>query len=162
MEKNEKPKLILKPKYNVLFNFLYSHLTTLIIIILILAVLISEKKLIGYGVAILVVYLIYLVINTIYNKKKARNSIYKFYDDKLLYNNKIKDDDLQEVKYKDMNQIKYGQTFLQTIFKIGTIMIYTNNKKISKKFIVINDVKDVKLVYEKILKVMGEKTTDNK
>lgn len=61
-----------------------------------------------------------------------------------------------------MTQIKYGQTFLQTVFKLGTIMIYTNNKKITQRIIFINGVKDVKLVYEKILKVIGEKTTDNK
>lgn len=41
-------------------------------------------------------------------------------------------------------------------------MIYTNNKKITQRIIFINGVKDVKLVYEKILKVIGEKTTDNK
>lgn len=162
MDKNEKANLILKPKYKVLFNFLYSHITTLIIIILILAVLISENQLVGYGVAILVVYLIYLVINAIYNQKKYRNSVYKFYTDRLEYNNKIKNDDLEVVKYTDIIQIKYGQTFLQTVFKIGTIMIYTNNKKISKKLIIIHDVKDVKLIYEKILKIMGQKTTDNK
>ena len=131
MDKNEKANLILKPKYKVLFNFLYSHITTLIIIILILSVLISENQLVGYGVAILVVYLIYLVINAIYNQKKYRNSVYKFYTDRLEYNNKIKNDDLEVVKYTDIIQIKYGQTFLQTVFKIGTIMIYTNNKKIS-------------------------------
>ncbi len=162
MDKNEKANLILKPKYKVLFNFLYSHITTLIIIILILSVLISENQLVGYGVAILVVYLIYLVINAIYNQKKYRNSVYKFYTDRLEYNNKIKNDDLEVVKYTDIIQIKYGQTFLQTVFKIGTIMIYTNNKKISKKLIIIHDVKDVKLIYEKILKIMGQKTTDNK
>lgn len=162
MEKNEKPKLMLKPKYNMLFNFLYSHITTLIIIILILCVLIAENQLVGYGVAILIFYLVYLIINAIYNKKKYGNSFYKFYDDKLVYHNKIKDDGDQKIKYTDITQIKYGQTFLQTLFKIGTIMIYTNDKKLSKKFIVINGVKDVKLVYEKILKIMSEKTTDNK
>ena len=41
-------------------------------------------------------------------------------------------------------------------------MIYTNNKKITQRIIFITGVKDVKLVYEKILKVIGEKTTDNK
>lgn len=41
-------------------------------------------------------------------------------------------------------------------------MIYSNNKKITQRIIFINGVKDVKLVYEKILKVIGEKTTDNK
>ena len=66
------------------------------------------------------------------------------------------------IKYTDMTQIKYGQTFLQIVFKIGTIMIYTNSKKITQRIIFINGVKDVKLVYEKILKVIGEKTTDNK
>lgn len=162
MDKKEEAKLILRPKYNVLFNFLYNHVTTLLIIILILAVLIAEKQLIGYGIAILVVYIAYLIINTIYNKVKYRNSFFKFYSDKLVYNNKIKDDNEKEVKYTEMTQIKYGQTFLQTIFKLGTIMIYTDNKKITQRIIFINGVKDVKIVYEKILKVIGEKTTDNK
>lgn len=162
MEKKEEVKLTVKPKYNIVFNFLYNHVTTLLIIILILVVLVAENQLVGYGVAILVVYIIYLIINSVYNKVKYRNSFYKFYSDKLVYNNKVKDDNEKEVKYVDMTQIKYGQTFLQTIFKLGTIMIYTNNKKITQKIIFINGVKDVKLVYEKILKVIGEKTSDNK
>lgn len=162
MDKKEEVKLTVKPKYNVIFSFLYNHVTTLLIIILILAVLIFENQLIEYGIAILVIYVIYLIINVIYNKVKYRNSFYKFYGDKLVYNNKIKDDNEKEVKYTEMTQIKYGQTFLQTVFKLGTIMIYTNNKKITQRIIFINGVKDVKLVYEKILKVIGEKTTDNK
>ena len=161
MDKKEEVKLTVKPKYNVIFSFLYNHVTTLLIIILILAVLIFENQLIEYGIAILVIYVIYLIINVIYNKVKYRNSFYK-YSDKLVYNNKIKDDNEKEVKYTEMTQIKYGQTFLQTVFKLGTIMIYTNNKKITQRIIFINGVKDVKLVYEKILKVIGEKTTDNK
>ena len=162
MDKKEEAKLTIKPKYNVLFSFLYNHVTTLLIIILILAVLIAENQLIGYGVAILVVYIVYLIINAVYNKIKYRNSYYKFYNDKLIYNNKIKDDNEKEVKYTEFTQIKYGQTFLQTVFKLGTIMIYTNNKKLTQKIIFINGVKDVKVVYEKILKVIGKKTTDNK
>lgn len=162
MDKKEEVKLTIKPKYNVLFSFLYNHVTTLLIIILILAVLIAENQLIGYGVAILVVYIVYLIINAVYNKIKYRNSYYKFYNDKLIYNNKIKDDNEKEVKYTEFTKIKYGQTFLQTVFKLGTIMIYTNNKKLTQKIIFINGVKDVKVVYEKILKVIGEKTTDNK
>lgn len=162
MDKKEEAKLIIKPKYNVVFSFLYNHVTTLLIIILILAVLIAEKQLIGYGVAILVIYVIYLIINVVYNKIKYRKSFYKFYSDKLVYNNKIKDDTEKEVKYTDMTQIKYGQTTLQTIFKLGTIMIYTNNKKLTQKIIFINGVRDVKIVYDKILKVLGEKTTENK
>ncbi len=60
-----------------------------------------------------------------------------------------------------MTQIKYSQTFLQTMFKLGTIIIYTNKEKILDKIIFINYVKDVKIVYEKILKVIGEKQKDN-
>ena len=156
MDKNEEVKLTIKPKYNVLFNLLYKHMTTLLIIILILVVLIAENELVEYGVAILVIYILYLIANIIYNKIKYKNSIYKFYDNKLMYNNKLKDDDMIELEYKDMLQIRYGQTFLQTIFKLGTIMISTNNRKITKKIIFINGVKDVKLVYEKILKILEE------
>ena len=47
------------------------------------------------------------------------------------------------------------------MFKLGTIIIYTNKEKILDKIIFINYVKDVKIVYEKILKVIGEKQKDN-
>lgn len=161
MEKKGRPLLSLKIKYNVLFNFLYNHVTTLLIILLIVGVLIAENQLVGYGIAILVVYLVYLIISVLYNKAKYRNSMYNFYNDRLEYNNKI-NDDLQTVKYVNMTQIKYGQTFLQALFKIGNIVIYTDDKKITKKLIIIHDIKNVKMIYEKILKIMGEKTTDNK
>ncbi len=161
MEKKGRPLLSLKIKYNVLFNFLYNHVTTLLIILLIVGVLIAENQLVGYGIAILVIYLLYLIISVLYNRIKYRNSIYNFYSDRLEYNNKI-NDDLQTVKYVNMTQIKYGQTFLQTLFKIGNIVIYTDDKKITKRLIIIHDVKNVKMIYEKILKIMGEKTADNK
>ena len=83
MDKKEEVKLTVKPKYNVVFSFLYNHVTTLLIIILILVVLISENQLIEYGIAILVIYIIYLIINAAYNKVKYRNSFYKFYSDKF-------------------------------------------------------------------------------
>ena len=57
MDKKEEVKLTVKPKYNVIFSFLYNHVTTLLIIILILAVLIFENQLIEYGIAILFIYI---------------------------------------------------------------------------------------------------------
>ena len=157
MKEKKEPLLTIKPKYNVLYNFLYKNATTFVIIVLILIVLIAQNELIEYGVAILVIYIFYLIAITIYNKKKAKASIYEFYEDKLKYNKKIKDDDLEEVPYDTITQIKYGQTFIQTIFKVGTIIIYTNNEKFLKRLIVINEVRDVKFVYEKILEILGEK-----
>ena len=154
-------KLKIKSRYNVIFDFLYNHAITLLIIILILVVLVSKNQLVGIGTVILIGYLVYLVAKTIYNAKKYKNSYYEFYSDKLIYNNKIKEDNKKEIKYTEMTQIKYSQTFLQTMFKLGTIIIYTNKEKILDKIIFINYVKDVKIVYEKILKVIGEKQKDN-
>ena len=157
MKEKKEPLLTVKPKYNVLYNFLYKNATTFVIIVLILIVLIAQNELIEYGVAILVIYILYLIVITLYNKKKARASVYKFYEDKLKYNKKIKGDDMQEVPYKAITQIKYGQTFIQSIFKLGTIILYTNNEKFLKRLIVINEVRDVKFVYGKILEILGEK-----
>ena len=154
-------KLKIKSRYNVIFDFLYNHAITLLIIILILVVLVSKNQLVVIGTVILIGYLVYLVAKTIYNAKKYKNSYYEFYSDKLIYNNKIKEDNKKEIKYTEMTQIKYSQTFLQTMFKLGTIIIYTNKEKILDKIIFINYVKDVKIVYEKILKVIGEKQKDN-
>lgn len=154
-------KLKIKSRYNVIFDFLYNHAITLLIIILILVVLVSKNQLVGIGMVILIGYLVYLVAKTIYNAKKYKNSYYEFYSDKLIYNNKIKEDNKKEIKYTEMTQIKYSQTFLQTMFKLGTIIIYTNKEKILDKIIFIHYVKDVKIVYEKILKVIGEKQKDN-
>lgn len=154
-------KLKIKSRYNVIFDFLYNHAITLLIIILILVVLVSKNQLVGIGTVILIGYLVYLVAKTIYNAKKYKNSYYEFYSDKLIYNNKIKEDNKKEIKYTEMTQIKYSQTFLQTMFKLGTIIIYINKEKILDKIIFINYVKDVKIVYEKILKVIGEKQKDN-
>ena len=69
----------------------------------------------------------------------------------------INNDDLEKVLYTDITQINYGQTFSQSIFKIGTITLHTKNEKISKRLIVMNEVRDVKFVYEKILEILGEK-----
>ena len=85
-------KLKIKSRYNVIFDFLYNHAITLLIIILILVVLVSKNQLVGIGTVILIGYLVYLVAKTIYNAKKYKNSYYEFYSDKLIYNNKIKED----------------------------------------------------------------------
>lgn len=157
MKEKEKPLLTIKTKYNVIYNFLNKHATTFVIIVFILIVLIAQKELVEYGVLILVIYLIYLILITIYNKRKARESIYNFYENRLEYNKKINNDDLEKVLYTDITQINYSQTFSQSVFKIGTITIYTKNEKITKRLIIINEVRDVKFVYEKILEILGEK-----
>ena len=71
MKEKKEPLLTVKPKYNVLYNFLYKNATTFVIIVLILIVLIAQNELIEYGVAILVIYILYLIVITLYNKKKA-------------------------------------------------------------------------------------------
>lgn len=157
MKEKKEPLLTIKPKYNVLYNFLYKNAMTFVIIVLILIVLIAQNELVEYGVAILVIYILYLIAIIIYNKKKANATFYEFYEDKLKYNKKIKDEEVEEVPYNTITQIKYGQTFIQTIFKVGTIIINTNNEKFLKRLIVINEVRDVKFIYEKILEILGEK-----
>lgn len=157
MKEKDKPLLTIKPKYNVIYNFLNKHAATFVIIVFILIALIAQQELVEYGVLILVIYIIYLIIVTIYNKRKARESIYNFYEDRLEYNKKINNDDLEKVLYTDITQINYAQTFSQSIFKIGTITLHTKNEKISKRLIVMNEVRDVKFVYEKILEILGEK-----
>ncbi len=161
MDKKEEIKLTLQPKYNILFNFLYKHAATFVIVLLILIVLIAQNELVEYGVAILVIYVLYLIANTIYNKIKAKNTVFNFYANRLEYNNKFRDKDLITINYKEITQVRYGQTFLQAVFKIGTIMIYTNDKKISRKWIFINGVKDVKMIYEKLINII-DGTTENK
>ncbi len=155
-------KLTIKARYNVIFDFFTNHAMTLLIIVLVLIVLVAQNQLVGIGIAILVGYIIYLIIKSIYNVKRYKNSYYKFYSDKLVYNDKLKEDNEKEIKYTEMTQIKYVQTFSQTIFKLGTIVIYTNKEKIFDRIIFINYVKDVKMVYEKILKVIGEKQKESK
>lgn len=155
-------KLTIKARYNVIFDFFTNHAMTLLIIVLVLIVLVAQNQLVGIGIAILVGYIIYLIIKSIYNVKRYKNSYYKFYSDKLVYNDKLKEDNEKEIKYIEMTQIKYVQTFSQTIFKLGTIVIYTNKEKLFDRIIFINYVKDVKMVYEKILKVIGEKQKESK
>lgn len=155
-------KLTIKARYNVIFDFFTNHAMTLLIIVLVLIVLVAQNQLVGIGIAILVGYIIYLIIKSIYNVKRYKNSYYKFYSDKLVYNDKLKEDNEKEIKYTEMTQIKYVQTFSQTIFKLGTIVIYTNKEKLFDRIIFINYVKDVKMVYEKILKVIGEKQKESK
>lgn len=155
-------KLTIKARYNVIFDFFTNHAITLLIIVLVLIVLVAQNQLVGIGTTILVGYIIYLAIKSIYNVKRYKNSYYKFYSDKLVYNNKLKEDNEKEIKYTEMTQIKYVQTFSQTIFKLGTIVIYTNKEKLFDRIIFINYVKDVKMVYEKILKVIGEKQKESK
>lgn len=161
MEKENKEKLSIKLHYNFLFEFLDKHIVTALIIILIVGVLIYQNQLVGYGIFILVVYILYLIGRAIYGNLKCKKNIYKFYEDKLVYKRMLWDKEDRIIPYKNINEIKYNQSFLEKIFKLGTIVIFTRQKSLIEKMIVISNVRNVDIIFEKLTKIFEKYTNEN-
>lgn len=143
----------IRPKFNGVYDFLENHVSTFVIVLLVTLTMIVQNVMPNVGITIIVIYLAYLIGITIYKVKAYKSSEYKFFKDKLIYNNKI-NPEFVELKYTDLQEIKWSQTFFQGLFKMGILIIKTNNKKLTKRYILIRNVKDVSEQYDKIVEIL--------
>ena len=91
----------------------------------------------------------------IWDKRKARATICKFYQNKVEYScnfglNKIN----RKINYKDLDAINYNQTFFQRIFDFGDIYIYAKKGNLLTTGIEIKNVANLKENIEKINQIV--------
>lgn len=146
---NNKPKLVIKSEYNYLYEFLDRNGITTLILFILLFMSIQTKLILPYLIMI-AIYIVFLVIASIFNKKKYNANEYKFYDDKIIYTDSFINRESKRIKYTDIKEIRINQTFLQIPFKLGTISISTNSGKFFDNGILIVGVKNVNEIYQKV------------
>lgn len=154
MEKKD-PKLVIKSEYNYLYEFLDRNGITVLILIILLVIAI-QANIISTYLVIIGMYLVFLVLSTIYNKLKYKSNVYKFYDDKIMYTNSFINRETKRIKYEDIKEINVNQMFLQIPFKLGTIVIRTNSGGLFNSGILIFGVKNVNEAYEKVNKIIED------
>ncbi len=149
----EAPKFVIKSEYNYVYEFLSRSGVTVIILLILLYISILAKILLTY-ILMLAIYILYLIVFTVYNKLKYKANVYKFYDDKIIYTNSFINKQVKKLNYSDIREVNVGQTFLQRMFKIGTIMITVNSGNVLTNKIFIYGVKNLDEQYKKMEEIM--------
>lgn len=153
---NEEPKLVIQSHYNYVYEFLSRNgITTLILFVL--GIVAANAGVFLQYLIIAIVYMVFLVGSTIYNKLKYDANTYSFYKDKVIYTDSFFHKEQKEIKYTDIKEIRYNQLFLQIPFKIGDITLSTNSGKFLDNGIHIWGVKDIQNEYQKLIKILDAK-----
>ena len=107
--------------------------------------------------SIISVLLIY-AISFFISKRIAVGTKCNFYEDKLVYTfDFLFIHKKYVVKYEEVQDIVYNQTFLQKKFGLGDISIILDRKGLFIKGIDICDVGNVKIVFKKLTEIVGTK-----
>ncbi len=149
----EAPKFVIKSEYNYVYEFLSRNGVTVLILLFLLYISILSKILLTY-LLMLAIYIIFVVLSTIYHKLKYNANVYKFYNDKIVYTNSFINKQEKRVRYADIKEVNVEQTFLQRIFKLGTIILRTNSGNILTNGIFIYGVKNIDEQYKKMEEIM--------
>jgi len=148
MEKRE-PKLVVKSEYNYLYEFLDRNGLTSVILVILLFISIKSNIILPYLV-MLAMYVVFIILSTIYNKLKYNANVYKFYEDKIIYTDSFINKETKRIKFEDIKEIRVNQMLLQIPFKTGTIVINTNSGNFFMNGILIFGVKNINETYKKI------------
>lgn len=146
-EKNE--LLEIKPKFRIIYEILHRGSILLLLLILMLIPSIIYKTLVVYLIAVVIVAIVMTVV-LLFEKQRYKSFEYKFYKDKLIFNSNFINVENKYIKYENVKEIKYVQSFLQTFFNLGDIIINTNAENGIDNGIVIYNIEDVKNVYNKL------------
>lgn len=146
-EKNE--LLEIKSKFRILYEILHRGSVLLLLFILMLIPSIIYKTLIVYLITI-VIFAIVMTVILLFERQRYKSFEYKFYEDKLIFNSNFINVENKYIKYENIKEIKYVQSFLQIFFNLGDIIINTNAENGIDNGIVIHSVEDVKNVCDKL------------
>ena len=155
MEKDE-IKMEIKPTFKLLYEFIQNNALTLVILILLTIPIIQMKMILVYSI-ILVGYAVFIILNLVYKRFRYKGMNYIFYQDHLIYTDQFFHKNEIEIKYNDIKEIRYSQTFLERFFKIGTIIINTNSGNFLYNGIEIPKIDNLKENFDKMREVIDTK-----
>lgn len=150
-------QLLVKPT----FSFGYIVLPSLIaysILTIICALIFSTISPTVGGVITLIVFLtlaLTLGIKAAFNKKQYASCSYNFYKTKVVYKDSFLNVSEKEVKYKYIREVTMQKTFIQRLFNLGNIILFTNAETGYDNGIHIMNVKDSDNIYRQIKEIIN-------
>ena len=103
----------------------------------------------------LAIMLVMFFVNMLIKKMKIESYVFKFYKTKLIYEYTFFKKESKIIKYKDIKEVTYSQTFWERIFNLGQIQIKTNSGNIFNNGIDIDCIEDVEKVFDDIKKIIA-------
>ena len=157
---DNKIKYQIKPNFNLMYKLIFDFgMITVFVIILtfLLGLLIISKNAPGaIALAMLIILIITIVTIRLAIEHTAYNNYhYNFYKTKMEYKDGFLDKIQKELKYKHVREVVMSETFVERIFGIGTITIYTNASSF-RNGIFIHCVKNVEEQYKIIKQIIDE------
>ena len=152
LEKDTKVIYKLKPKFIPIYEIFNKGEFLLVGLILVLCLLATSK--IIEGIACSIVFIILCVLIFRFIRVKYKRTSCTFYEKKAVY--KLRDK-VRIIKYSDIQDIKYFQTFMQKLFGIGDIRVFIKSNSLIAQSVDIPCVNSVKNEFENLAKVVQDK-----
>ena len=101
-------------------------------------------------VIFIVIRLAIAFVKSSYKKQQYKNHIYIFYKDRVVFIDSFLNSSEKELKYKDIREVSKKQRYMQKLFNIGNIRLYSNIEDDYLNDIYMNDIEYVDDVYLQI------------
>lgn len=150
-----KPLLKLKPKFNLLTALSSKHLGTLATLIFIGVLLVQTSGVnVWYFIAVLAVYIVYLVIRMLWLKKKYKKTAYLFFEDRLFIIKKYGRQEQTMIPYNDIADILFYQNYAQKLFGMGSLGVKISSGNFFNNIIMLESLEDLNGTIEKIRDIL--------
>lgn len=162
-----------KPKYNLLYELLMptgKKVRKFIVAILLCIILYICINTFAYGlftneivgsfdiadilsilfIILGVLSLIALIIQIIFYHFEYKNISYKFYEDHIEYEDKFLNQQLKNIKYKDIKEIEIRRSIWDRIMGYSVLIVYTNADNSRRNGLIIYSVRYIDKYYDKL------------
>lgn len=143
----EEPLLELKSKYRVLYEFLDRHALTLLIVMGLSYFLLNTELFVYYWIGV-GIYIVFILLYTLYNMKKFNSRKYYFYEKYMVYEYGFLKKEKRNIPYDLVKGVKIKQGLLQLFLKTGDIYISLHGEKLWGSGIFLCGIKEVQKNYE--------------
>lgn len=150
-EEDNQEFLTVSPTYNFLARFLkQGGIIVLIILLFTLAA--------GFGAFFLTTIIVGIPIGIAagFKFEEYKSIVCVFSNTKAIYNKVYLGNYNKEISYENVKEITWNQTYIQKLFDLGTINIYTNAESGPSNGICLYDIKDPFTVCEQITKIINK------
>lgn len=149
-EEKVKPLLKIKPKFNllVLASNYFVTLATLIFIAVLLVQTTEINPL--YCVAVIGVYVLYIAIRVLINKRHYKKTIYLFFESELLILKKYGRQEQIIIPYEDVADILFYQNYAEKIFGMGKLGVKIRSGNFLNNIIMLEGINDLNGTIEKL------------
>lgn len=97
-----------------------------------------------------VLSLIALIIQIIFYHFEYKNISYKFYEDHIEYEDKFLNQQLKNIKYKDIKEIEIRRSIWDRIMGYSVLIVYTNADNSRRNGLIIYSVRYIDKYYDKL------------